>query len=195
LCGAAINDVPAVVTVQLIASLLDDDVPDFIFQYARNVLAEHDCYQSDGPDEPEILATLPIGLRAGYALVLLDSEVHNGGFYQWFTNSSGRLAKETLKYLQMIGATEVAQVVEEALRLNERLETKYTAYKERWKSAAAEPEPGFWPDVEANFEPEFDRLSNDFFSLDESDSIWTSFIDYVRKAPVECVHRRLPMAD
>ncbi len=148
----------------------------------------------DGPREADILATLPRGIRAGYTLVVLDSEVRNGGFYQWFTNSSGKIANDTLEDLRLIEATKHVRLVQQALQLNERLEAKYPAYKQRWESPEpdidGEPEADFWSDVETNFEPEFDRLSSNFYSLEDTDSLWNHFGTYARVHPNECVHQR-----
>ena len=48
----------------------------------------------------------------------------------------------------------------------------------------------FRADVEANFEPEFDRLSTGFYGLEDSDSLWPRFVDHVRRHPSNCLHDR-----
>jgi hypothetical protein len=45
----------------------------------------------------------------------LDREVNNGGFDQFFWNSSGDHAHETLRALETIGALQAAQIVREAI--------------------------------------------------------------------------------
>jgi hypothetical protein len=191
-CGGSI--VPDSITIELLDSLPDEDLPDFLFHYASKVFEEHDCWRIDGPRAADILATLPRGIRAGYTLVDLDSEVRNGGFYQYFTNSSGQIAYEALEDLRLIGAKNHALLVQQAIQLNEQLEAKYPWYKQRWESPESDIDAAsktrFWADVETNFEPEFDRLSSDFYSLDDTDSLWNQFRTYARTHPNECVHRR-----
>src|SRR5215217_5286736 len=45
----------------------------------------------------------------------LEREVNNGGFYQYFFNSSGDTANEVVKALKAIGANRTAEIVQKAL--------------------------------------------------------------------------------
>jgi hypothetical protein len=45
----------------------------------------------------------------------LDREINNGGFDQFFWNSSGDHAHETVRALEAIGAPQAAQIVREAI--------------------------------------------------------------------------------
>lgn len=149
----------------------------------------------------------------GYTLILLKSEVDNGGFYQWFTNSSGKVVYETLDDLRLIGAMQHVRVVEKAIRLNERLEGKYLSYKRRWDWRSNSPDeaklrPEFWSDVDTNFMPEFDRLSSEIYDLEGgcgvevvdgierschitgTDPLWIHFARFVREHAEELVHHR-----
>lgn len=177
-------------TVELIDSLQDEDLPDFLFRFAVAVFRDHGV---DAPNR-ESLDRVPRGIRAAYSLVVLDSEVRNGGFYQWFTNSSGMLARETLDDLQVIGATRHIELIRKVLSLNDRIEAQYPEYRDRWSSECQSRESatdgGFWADVEANFIPEFDRLSSDFYTLESDESLWIPFVRYVRGHANECVHCR-----
>ena len=58
---------------------------------------------------------LPRGLRIALLVNEFDSQVANGGFQQYFFNSSGEYALETLGILQAVGARETAQLLEQAL--------------------------------------------------------------------------------
>ena len=48
---------------------------------------------------------------------ILEAEVNNGGFDQYFYNSSGDYADETLESLRKIGATKTAKLVESAFKI------------------------------------------------------------------------------
>lgn len=45
---------------------------------------------------------------------ILETEINNGGFDQYFFNSSGNYSQETLEALKKIGAIKTAKIVEEA---------------------------------------------------------------------------------
>ena len=45
----------------------------------------------------------------------LEIEVNNGGFWQYFINSSGRYAHQTVETLKLIGADNFAKILREAI--------------------------------------------------------------------------------
>ena len=53
--------------------------------------------------------------RVAFCVDTLEREVNNGGFSQFFTNSSGDTALETLEALQTIGAPQAAELLRQAL--------------------------------------------------------------------------------
>ena len=60
------------------------------------------------------MAELTAGQRAVYATTWLDSEVKNGGFYQFFGNSTGMLGPEALVGFKLIGMDESAEATQTA---------------------------------------------------------------------------------
>jgi hypothetical protein len=58
-------------------------------------------------------------LRAQVALCMhkLEAEVNNGGFHQFFLNSSGEFVPETLQALSVIGATGTKHLLERAVAI------------------------------------------------------------------------------
>ena len=77
--------------------------------------------------------------RVGLLLAIrwLDSEVRNGGFHQFFQNSTGVLAPEALEGLLALGAQETAMVVSEAVA---RFGSSYPRDRERRLSSLRELE-------------------------------------------------------
>jgi len=67
-----------------------------------------DQYISQGPD------ALSERKLVGVGVWTLDAEVNNGGFLQYYFNSRGRLAKQTVKALRSIGARDTAGALEAA---------------------------------------------------------------------------------
>ena len=63
----------------------------------------------------EQVRKLPTLIRPLYTIPLLQSEVENGGFNQYFWNSSGRLAAEALDDLVYLRADQHAMLLREAI--------------------------------------------------------------------------------
>ncbi|WP_437226960.1 DMP19 family protein [Planctomicrobium sp. SH661] len=162
----------------------------FYHFYCHDFLTRQGGYKSDSPPEHVLFSSLPWAVTAGYRLVALDSEVRNGGFYQWLTNSSGQYSHETLEILSVINAHSHVQLVQQVLDVNSRIEEKYPSYRDRWDRAAScqqrESDTAFWEDIEANFLPQFDELSNEFYSLEERDTYSNYFYSYVNDNPHLC---------
>ena len=185
-CGAEIGPVPDAITREFLEQIVDDDIGDQLFHYVLIVIGEQD-------DAPDIIATLPEGLRAVYVLVILDSEVRNGGFFQFLTNSSGRHTDSVLEYLSVIGAARHVDIVGHVIEQNAQLEAEYPSYRQRWDELQPRPDHADFAEFRTHLdliEPEFDRLSEEFYSLEETDSLWPLFVQWVRNDPEKCVHRR-----
>jgi len=72
------------------------------------------CKKSNGGDEMEKLSQEE---RTFFLVFQLEAEVNNGGFSQFFYNSSGDFANETVAALREIGAEKMAKICERALAL------------------------------------------------------------------------------
>ena len=68
-----------------------------------------------GDKSRENLAALSPHARIVYLAEVLDGEVLNGGFSQFFSNSSGNHAHETLAALHELGATRAAGLLQRAI--------------------------------------------------------------------------------
>ena len=66
-------------------------------------------YDRDG------FAALTPAEQVAYCVDALEREVNNGGFDQFFWNSSGDTAHETVQALRTIGASQAAAMVQEAI--------------------------------------------------------------------------------
>jgi hypothetical protein len=97
-------------TPELLAQLPHEEVP---FAVQQHVLMR---IQGDVEREPDILASLPAGTRGVHAALVLDAEVKNGGFNQFFWNSSHHIAAYALEGLDYIGAQEHAALLRSAFQ-------------------------------------------------------------------------------
>ena len=96
-------------TPELLASLSADDVADAVVQHVQLRVGE------DWEREPEVVRALPPGVRAIYTTWLVDAEVNNGGFNQFFFNSSGQYAGDALAGYELLGAEDYAAVMRGAI--------------------------------------------------------------------------------
>jgi hypothetical protein len=96
-------------TPELLASLSADDVADAIVQHVHLRVA------GAWGGEAQIIRSLPPGVRAIYTTWLVDAEVNNGGFNQYFFNSSGQYAGDALAGYELLGAEEYAAVMRSAI--------------------------------------------------------------------------------
>jgi hypothetical protein len=56
-------------------------------------------------------------VRTAYCIHRLESEVNNGGFHQYFSNSSGEYVRETLQALAAIRAVATCALLERAVAI------------------------------------------------------------------------------
>ncbi len=65
--------------------------------------------------EALVLAALPAGTRALYLTWVVESEVNNGGFNQYFWNTNGQYTHEVVGAFEFFGATEHAKLMQQAV--------------------------------------------------------------------------------
>lgn len=74
-------------------------------------------FDSDMPYWYSYIINLPEHLKITYLTVILESQVFNGGFDQYFANGYGQFAKETIDSLILIGAFKKSNLLEKALNI------------------------------------------------------------------------------
>jgi hypothetical protein len=65
----------------------------------------------------ESVINMPNVIKYFYLIETLEKEVNNGGFSQFFINSSGIFSFETNEALKEVGAVRTSQILEEAIKL------------------------------------------------------------------------------
>jgi uncharacterized protein DUF4375 len=63
------------------------------------------------------LVTHPLRAQVALCMHKLEAEVNNGGFHQFFLNTSGELVPETLQALSEIGAPKTKHLLERAVAI------------------------------------------------------------------------------
>src|SRR5687768_11452474 len=100
-------------TPELLAALSADDIGDAVLQHVEWRVRRH------ASDRAAAIHGLPPGVRAIYATFLVDAEVNNGGFNQFFYNPHGELAGIALSGYELLGAEEYAEVMRSAIATRE----------------------------------------------------------------------------
>jgi uncharacterized protein DUF4375 len=108
-----------------LASIADDQVEYAILDYVHATIDGH--YDRD----VEILATMPAGIRALYVTSGVEDEVNNGGFNQYYWNSSGKFAGEAVAAFEFFGAHKYAELMREANRIHAAEEAEIAKFKEQ----------------------------------------------------------------
>jgi len=81
----------------------------------NNSIIELDNYIGDLCSYGDELEKLTLPQKYFYFNQNLEREVNNGGFNQYFINSSGEFAHETLTSLRLIGANKTADILQQAI--------------------------------------------------------------------------------
>jgi Domain of unknown function (DUF4375) len=112
---------PERLSADVLATIHDDDLEFALLDY----VVHHMLGDGDGLQQ---LADWPLALQAWYVAFVLDNEVLNGGFNQFFFNPSRALAPAAPAALAQIGAPAIGELVSRALvRFDSRAST--------WKAA------------------------------------------------------------
>ncbi len=99
-------------------------------------------------------------------------EVNNGGFNQWFYNSSGDYAHETIAALNAIGAVKMAAFVEKAISI----------WPERNVPKDKLVRQDMLQQMEDSAKPEWEKLDNMFYQGEDNlDNYGELLIEYVKK--------------
>jgi len=108
--------------------------------------------------------------QAIYMIWILESEVNNGGYNQFYSNSGARYAKYLPDALKLVGADRLADLTQRANDVFEKENEKIT---ENQDSTVVEISK-FYPDYL------FKRFDNDFYEIAQVDSLNQVQVDFIR---------------
>ena len=74
-------------------------------------------FRQNAADRERVVTSFPIALRNFYRAWLVEAEVSNGGFNQYFWNVSAGVVSGTSDALRQIGADQAAEILDEAVIL------------------------------------------------------------------------------
>jgi len=100
-----------VLTQEAIDTCLDDDLIQLVFD---NISLK---VEDDYDNSFETIQGLSEGRQAIYSIWLVEGEVNNGGFNQFYFNSSGEFAEMAVNGFELVGAVEYATLMKRANKI------------------------------------------------------------------------------
>jgi formyltetrahydrofolate-dependent phosphoribosylglycinamide formyltransferase len=165
-------EIPPAITLQLLNETPDEKLHDLMFNYVQDYL----CIKCRDDSWEDKFQRIPEGLRMIWHLVMLDSEVCNGGFAQFFCNEAGtKYSQETLAALETMDDDERIDLLKSGLNINAE-ELKFHESGEQPTEQKA-----------AEFRQEFDRLDNSYYQLSYAAQS-AKVASYARKNPEKFLH-------
>ncbi len=129
--------------------------------------------------EYEIVLSWNKSRQAIYMIWLLETEIKNGGYNQFYYNSSGEFYKLLPEALRLVGANQFADLTEEA-------NATFDKYKEKIQKIQNGTPDGFGKSYEDNPLNNFDT---EFYKLDETENLQQIQVNYIRKNKLEFVDK------
>jgi hypothetical protein len=124
------KNIHATLTPEILKSIPDDEVEQAVIDYVSAKIGD------DYDHEVQIVSKLPIGAQALYITWWVEAEVNNGGFNQYFWNSSGQFADQAAEAFQFFSAHEHAALMREANSVRAMEAEKMKKYKDRGTTEA-----------------------------------------------------------
>lgn len=160
------TDIPAHkrITGEIIAAIPDDKLAWAMFDYIRLKAGKN--YKRT----LQVLANLPSGFHAIYHLFVLDGEIGNGGFNQYFFNGLDTDAEQQLEALKLIRASHHRRIFQKAFKIH-NAEKKIEELQRRYAERTIE---SFFSTYELT---SLDECDKEWYALDkEFDTLLVRFI-------------------
>ncbi len=90
--------------------LTDEKIEQYLVDYVVN-----DVIKEQWDEQYKLVMSLPEPIRVNYITFMLEGEISNGGYGQYFFNSSGIFAYDAVDALKIIGASKKADITKKAL--------------------------------------------------------------------------------
>lgn len=155
-------------TPEILGTIPDADVELAVMDFV-------DCREKHlGGSTLAALSSLSVGFRAVYSTWWVEAEVHNGGFNQYFWNSSGQFAPDAVAGFELLGAPALARLMERAIAVHEQDAARLAPLM------AENTAEAFSQSYEAN---PLEALDHEFYRLDSDTDIRQTRIRFIRANP------------
>jgi hypothetical protein len=112
-------------TPEILASIPDDKLEQAIIDYVFEKVARR--YDQ----EAQLIRGMSVGIRATHATWVVEAEVINGGFNQFFWNPSGQYAAEAVAGFKLFELPILARLLEQAIEVNQKEALRLGKFKRR----------------------------------------------------------------
>ena len=160
-------------TDEIIEKTEDDKLLQTIFDNIETNFEEGEQYTLDK------ISKLTKGQQAIFSIWILQAEVNNGGFNQFYYNSSNQFSEMARDGLDFIGATKFSEIVKKANKT-------YSEIKDELDSKNDGTIESFSKSYEGN---PLNDLDNIFYELEESENLDSLQIEFIRKNKEEFIKR------
>jgi hypothetical protein len=114
-------------------------------------IIEIDNFIGNVCDYGESMEVLSIPQRKFYINQNLEREVNNGGFHQYFWNSAGEHAEETVLSLKEIGAVKTAEILQKAIDMFPKSKVPKNRAERQKLVEKIDPETEVWEKLDKKF--------------------------------------------
>lgn len=88
----------------------DSALIDLVYESAVKGLKD-EWLESKSSKWYDYIVNLPENEKVVYTIAVLDMQINNGGFNQYFVNGYGQFARETIKSLELINAQKTGEIL------------------------------------------------------------------------------------
>ncbi len=152
-------------TTEILDSIPDDRIEQAIFDNIYEIIGD------DYENELSNVKKLSIGQRAFFSTWIIEGEVNNGGFNQFYFNSSGQYAQMAEIGFMTIGAEKFSELTKRANKI-------YSENKERLEEFDDGTMESFSESYKDN---PLNDLDTEFYNLYDSEKIGELRIKYIRE--------------
>lgn len=162
---------------KLTEQIIDTTSNDNLLQVIFDNLSEKQ--PTDYKKEYETTMSWNKSRQAIYMIWLLEAEVNNGGYNQFYSNSSGQFYKHLPDALKLIGANKFADLTKRANETFERENPKITQHQDGTLE-------GFNKSYDGN---PLNRYDDEFYNLYKIENLQQIQVDFIRKNKKEFIDK------
>ena len=160
---------------KLTAEIIDNSNNDQLLQVVFDNLSEK--LSDDYTKEYETVLTFSKAQQAIYIIWCLEAEINNGGFNQYYFNSSGQFAELTPDALRLVGANKFSDLVAIA---NKTYKTEYSNITKHQDGTLE----GFSKSYNDN---PLNKFDNEFYELYKIENLQQLQTDFIRKNSLDFI--------
>lgn len=129
-------------------------------------------------NEAKTLAGLPEGLRAVHHVTVVESEVYNGGFAQYFSNQGPDDVEPAIAALGKINAVKKAELLRQAS----------PAFVDEIVNCPNPDNEAYLGVPESVLEAYSDRFDSPYYALEDAEAVYGGLVEWIRRSPEDFVY-------